>query len=50
MNSLILLTIYIFIVFLLTYLSAGKDLALLQAEASACVKELANVPNVRWHF
>jgi len=23
-------------------------LALLQAEASACVLELANVPNVRW--
>jgi len=25
-------------------------LALLQAEASACVSELANVPNVRWLF
>jgi hypothetical protein len=27
-----------------------QDLALLQAEASACAKELANVPNVRWQF
>jgi len=27
-----------------------QDLALLQAEVSACVLELANVPNVRWHF
>jgi hypothetical protein len=27
---------------------AGKNLALLQAEASACVLELANVPNVGW--
>jgi hypothetical protein len=26
----------------------GKNLALLQAEASACVLEFANVPNVRW--
>jgi len=26
----------------------GKNLALLQAEASACVLELANVPNVGW--
>jgi len=25
-------------------------LALLQAEASACGLELANVPNVRWHW
>jgi hypothetical protein len=25
-------------------------LALLQAEASACVLELANVPNARWLF
>jgi hypothetical protein len=31
-------------------LSVGKNLALLQAEASACVLELANVPNVRWLF
>jgi hypothetical protein len=29
-------------------LSVGKNLALLQAEASACGLELANVPNVRW--
>jgi len=28
----------------------GKNLALLQAEVSACVLELANVPNVRWHL
>ena len=28
----------------------GKNLALLQAEASACGLELANVPNVRWHL
>jgi hypothetical protein len=31
-------------------LSVGKNLALLQAEESACVLELANVPNVRWLF
>jgi len=31
-------------------LRGGKNLALLQAEASACVSELANVPNVRWLF
>ena len=31
-------------------LSVGKNLALLQAEASACVLELANVPNARWLF
>jgi len=29
-------------------LSVGKNLALLQAEASACGLGLANVPNVRW--
>lgn len=28
--------------------SVGKDLALLQAEALTCAKELANVPNVCW--
>jgi len=27
-----------------------QDLALLQAEAFACVMELANVPNVCWQF
>jgi hypothetical protein len=31
-------------------LSVGKNLALLQAEESASVLELVNVPNVRWHF
>jgi len=31
-------------------LSVGKNLALLQAEVSAFVLELANVPNVRWHL
>jgi hypothetical protein len=30
------------------YQCVGKNLALLQAEASACELELANVPNVRW--
>jgi hypothetical protein len=30
--------------------SVGKNLALLQAEVSACVSELVNVPNVRWLF
>jgi hypothetical protein len=34
----------------LVKLSVGKDLALLQAEASACGFGLANVPNVRWHL
>jgi len=33
----------------LVNLSVDKDLALLQAEASACGFGLANVPNVRWH-
>jgi hypothetical protein len=32
------------------FFSVGKNLALLQAEASACGLELANVPNVRWHL
>jgi len=27
----------------------GQNLALLQAEASACGFGLVNVPNVRWH-
>jgi hypothetical protein len=31
-------------------MSVGKNLALLQAEESACVLELVNVPNVRWLF
>jgi hypothetical protein len=31
-------------------LCVGKNLALLQAEALACVLGLANVPNVRWLF
>jgi len=30
-------------------LCVSKNLALLQAEASACGFELANVPNVSWH-
>jgi hypothetical protein len=33
-----------------SFLSVGKNLVLLQAEASACVLELANVPNVLWHL
>ena len=33
---------------LMFFSSIGKNLALLQAEASACGFELANVPNVRW--
>jgi len=31
-------------------LCIGKDLALLQAEASASGLGLANVPNVGWHY
>jgi len=31
-------------------LSVGKNLALLQAEVSVCVSELANVPNARRLF
>jgi len=31
-------------------MSVSAKLALLQAEASASVSELANVPNVRWLF